>query len=291
MLVSVLLLLSCDFLGRNTPPIAGFLLTPEGGFAPLSVTFDASASLDPDGSIRKYQWEFGDGSKGQGIVAEHSYEDDGEYTVSLTVKDNQYASSVTQKTMEVLNPPPVPDIDATAMSGQSPLTVMFDASSSYDASGVIESYVWDFDDGTTGQGALIEHTFQSATPREFEVKLTATDNDGASSSVQISIHVSSIVGNLSPVARFTMSPTEGTAPAEIRFNASGSEDPDGSITSYTWEFGDGDVTTGQVVSHVFLIPDSYAVRLTVVDSEGATSTVQKTLLVAGLIPTPPPPPG
>jgi serine protease len=58
-----------------------------------TVTFDGSASSDPDGTIESYQWDFGDGSTGSGVTVEHAYESAGEYQVTLTVTDNDGAST------------------------------------------------------------------------------------------------------------------------------------------------------------------------------------------------------
>ncbi|MCM8778659.1 MAG: PKD domain-containing protein, partial [Candidatus Omnitrophica bacterium] len=50
--------------------------------------FDASASLDPDGDVLSYFWDFGDGTKGEGVKVKHSYTQPGTYSVILTVRDN-----------------------------------------------------------------------------------------------------------------------------------------------------------------------------------------------------------
>lgn len=66
---------------------------PEFTYSPLLpeigeiITFDASASHDPDGSITSYAWDFGDGTKGTGIIIDHSYDTAGEHLVKLTVTD------------------------------------------------------------------------------------------------------------------------------------------------------------------------------------------------------------
>ncbi len=75
----------------NQPPVAAFTLSAAEGPAPLSVTFDASASTDPDGEITSWQWDFGDGAAGSGQVVTHDYTHPGFHFPRLTVTDNRGA--------------------------------------------------------------------------------------------------------------------------------------------------------------------------------------------------------
>ena len=76
--------------------------------------------------------------------------------------------------------------------------------------------------------------------------------------------------NLQPTAAFSTDVTEGSAPLEVRFDASTSADPDGNIVSYAWAFGDGATGTGQTTTHIYPDAGSYTPRLTVTDNRGAT---------------------
>lgn len=84
--------------------------------------------------------------------------------------------------------------------------------------------------------------------------------------------------NQAPVASFTFSPSNPLIYDTVTFNASASYDPDGSIISYTWDFGDGNVTTvtDPIITHVYPAAEStvnYTVTLTVTDNEGSTGSV------------------
>ena len=76
----------------NAPPVASAAATPTSGVAPLAVSFDGSASHDPDGSIASWAWAFGDGATGSGAKTSHSYSAVGSYTATLTVTDNRGAT-------------------------------------------------------------------------------------------------------------------------------------------------------------------------------------------------------
>jgi probable HAF family extracellular repeat protein len=75
----------------NTPPTASITVTPSSGRAPLTVTFNASASSDPDGTIVRYEWWFGDGVGFDGTDAErqHTYLFSGRFVVTLKVSDDR----------------------------------------------------------------------------------------------------------------------------------------------------------------------------------------------------------
>ena len=85
----------------NNPPIASFTYSPESPLVGEEITFDASSSTDSDGEIVSYEWDFGDGASGTGEVAFHSYSSVGDYTVTLTVTDDEGATDSVSKTVNI----------------------------------------------------------------------------------------------------------------------------------------------------------------------------------------------
>jgi PKD repeat protein len=159
------------------------------------------------------------------------------------------------------------------------LTATFDASTSSDADGTVAGQAWDFGDGTTDTGALANHTY--AVDGTYQVKLTVTDDDGATGSVTNPVTVAR-PANVPPVAAFTTS----TAKLVLAADASGSSDSDGTIAGYAWDFGDGTTGTGKTVSHPYGTAGSYPVSLTVTDDRGGTNTVtQAVTAVANAAPS------
>ena len=63
----------------NELPTAGFTISVDLGQTPLVVTFDASSSSDPDGTLVSYAWKFGDGGTGTGVRPTHTYREPGMY--------------------------------------------------------------------------------------------------------------------------------------------------------------------------------------------------------------------
>jgi len=97
--------------------------------------------------------------------------------------------------------------------------------------------------------------------------------------------------NAAPVAGFTAAPSSGASPLEVRFDASTSRDPDGSIVSYQWAFGDGGAATGVFVTHTYLATSSraFTATLVVTDNGGRTDSLSRTISLTVDTPSPPPP--
>lgn len=93
-------------------PVASFNSSPVSPNVGETLSFDATSSSDPDGTIVHYAWDFGDGNTGTGMITAHSYSSDGTYTVTLTVTDNDgLTDTITLKTDVV------PPIDTTPPGG------------------------------------------------------------------------------------------------------------------------------------------------------------------------------
>jgi PKD repeat protein len=108
------------------------------------------------------------------------------------------------------------------------------------------------------------------------VTLTVTDSGGWQA---IATHTVS-VGDQQPSAAFSVSPSAPVAGQAVSFDGSSSSDPDGSIVSYAWTFGDGSAGSGAAAHHAYASPGSYTVTLSVTDNSGNSSSVSETVTVA-----------
>jgi PKD repeat protein len=104
--------------------------------------------------------------------------------------------------------------------------------------------------------------------------------------VEMSGGVGSPNPNIAPVALFTITPPTGSVPLTVIFDGGASYDPDGTIASYNWSFGDGQTAGGKIVSHTFTTPGVYSVMLTVIDNLGKTGSKTQILEVVNLPPLP-----
>ena len=241
---------------------------PYSGYVGESILFDGSGSYDPDGSIMNYTWDFGDGEKGYGETTTHTYSSAGDYTVMLTVLSNAYETDCDATTAHITacNWPPVADADGPYY-GVAGDAIKFYGCHSYDSDGYIASYHWNFGDGYTGCGYSPCHVYTSS--GTYCVSLTVYDNDGASDKDTTYACIES--GNQDPVADAN-GPYEGDIGESITFDGTQSYDPDGSITSYAWDFGDGETASGAEPTHTYTSAGTYEVMLIVTDNDGATDS-------------------
>src|SRR6266446_1585927 len=233
----------------NQSPTAAFSSSCSGD----ACTF-TNTSSDPDGSIASNSWNFGDGQTSTTVSPSHTYTASGTYTVTLTVTDNQGATNSVSHNVTVNRAP-----TAAFSSSCTNLSCSFTNTSS-DPDGSISTNNWTFGDGQTSTAASPSHIYGAA--GTYTVTLTVSDNQGATNSVSHSVTVTA--PNQPPTANFTFS----CSALSCNFTST-SSDPDGSIASYSWTFGDGGTSTAANPSHAYTAAGSYTVSLRVTDNQGA----------------------
>jgi len=261
----------------NQPPTA-MISGPTTGLEGVAVTFDGSGSSDPDGTIVSYDWDLGDGSMATGVSATHTYAATGSYDVTLTVTDNSGNTDSATLTINIAasNVPPVAVISGPS-NGTEGIAVSFNGSGSSDADGTIVSYDWNFGDGSAGSGETVSHTYVAGT---YTVTLTVTDDMGATGEATMNISITAPTEPQPPIAD-AGGPYMANVGASVQFDGSGSMDPDGTITSYSWDFDDGSAPgTGVGPVHVYTASGTYIVVLTVTDDQGLTGTSQTTVEIS-----------
>lgn len=168
-------------------------------------------------------------------------------------------------------------------SGTAGVPVSFSSSGSSDPDGTIAAYSWSFGDGGTSTLANPTHSYTAS--GGYTAALTVTDNQGAQGSSQANVTITGGSGNQAPVA-VAGGPYTGQAGVAIGFSSSGSSDPDGSIASYSWSFGDGGTSALASPAHTYTAAGSYTAILTVTDKQGATAGAQAAVTVTPTSTTP-----
>lgn len=268
----------------NAPPTAAFDVDKTIATTEDTLQF-TDMSDDDGGTVEEWLWDFGDGNTSSEQNPQHSYGDDGEYTVSLSVRDDSGLASIQQATttMHISNVAPYPSFDYTlvdpydAVSGDiyGADTIQFE-DTSMDGDGFVVEWLWDFGDGTK---SIEQHpTHRYGDDGTFTVKLTVTDDDD----VQSVMHEQEIIVlNTPPHVAFEWTdPTGGvvTTQDELTFRIDGTFDHDGTIdpTTIKWDFGDGSpITSNPQPNHRFPVKGAYQVNFSVADDDGAESSIIK----------------
>jgi len=139
------------------------------------------------------------------------------------------------------------------------------------------TYAWDFGDGgAAGTGRLATHRF--TTTGTFSVRLNVT----APGPVVVTSNRTVIVTGAAPITPIiTQSPTDAKVNDVVIFDGTDSKTPDGAaITSYAWDFGNGQTASTRQASTTFTVARTYTIRLTIVDEFGRTATTTKTVTIA-----------
>ena len=278
-------------LASNNPPTASLAASSNAVAPGESLTFDASGSTDPDGTIERYEWDVdGDGTVDRTTrtaTITHSYASTGTYAATVTVVDNgdDNDSATVSVTVESK---PIANLTTSPSPTSIDTNTAFDASASAFDGGTITSYRWDFDgDGTVDANTTagtVNYTYP--TPGNYTASITVVGDDGSTGSATASMTVRE---NLPPsgfglsygCTRGFSTYCENWVGDEVSFNAQTSSfpytptDPDGTIVEYRWDFdGDGTVdatTSSKSTSHTFDTAGTYTVTVTAVDDDGATN--------------------
>ncbi len=250
-------------------PTADFTYTPTNPEVGDVITFDGSKSSAPDGRIEFYEWDFNNDGKtdATGMTVTHVFTTGGSKSVTLKVTDNDGVTNYITKPVFIrINNPPIADFGISPTNPTTADKVTF-ISKSYDTDGTIVAWLWSFGDGTTSSVQTPSHKYTAA--KKYTVKLTVTDNDGATGSVTKQITVSK-PANVPPVANFTFSPSIANVNKPVQFTDK-STDVDGTVAGWSWNFGDGGTSTAKNPTHTYTKAGTYVVTLVVTDNDGAKS--------------------
>ncbi len=235
----------------------------------LSCSFDASGSSDSDGTIVGYQWDLGDGASSSGVSFEHEFAEAGDYQVTLVVEDDAGATDSDSASLSLS----LPNIDPSATFSVSCVdnSCEFNAANSSDPDGSIVAWNWHMGDGNSATGQVVAHEY--AHSGTYSITLTVHDDDYASDNTTHTITVS--LPNESPEAEFSVS-CDGLACVA---DAGASVDPDGEITGYSWNCGDGQSGSGAFLEHSYAESGTFTITLTVEDDNGAGDSTSQTVTV------------
>jgi PKD repeat protein len=260
--------------------VASIEADPTSGAVPLEVAFAGSAT-GVEGTAA-WHWAFGDGAESDARDPQHLYAEAGTYTATLNVTDDRGAGAAASASVVIVasataDVPPVADAgpDQTIMlaDGETQATVTLDGSGSHDPDGAIATHAWsgspDPDD--------VERPQLTLGAGSYVFTLTVTDDDGNSAGDTVTITVVA-PDNTPPTAHIDVDTEQGPVPLAVQFSGTGSEDSDGLVVAYEWDFGDGSPRVGTAeASHSYTLAGTYTATLTVTDDRGAVATAGVTI--------------
>jgi PKD repeat protein len=263
---------------NNVAPVTKFKTRFETS-DPHLLTLDASSSSD-DGEIVFYDWKIDDTNFLEGVIQDHIFSD-GLHTVELTTTDNWGRKSSQSQKIKIGNSISVnlniANGNAAPALNQS---IIFDGSGSLVPGVDVQSYVWDFGDGSPiVKGETTQHIFTGV--GNYTVKLTVTDTNGQLHFSTITIDVTT---GVPPVAKMEISDTayvltvtnNGTYtgivyPQKFKFSSLNSTG-DRNIKHVDWDFGDGNSGFGANAEYTYFKPGNYTVVMTITDEMGFTNS-------------------
>ena len=246
----------------NPLPVAAFsTVNTCAGTAPAIVNSTSVGS----GSVQNYYWNFGDNSTSGQFEPTHTFNSDGNYTITLIATTLLGCSDTTTQNIAVY---PLPQVQFSSIDTCQGNAIAFTNTSTV-SSGAIATWNWDFNDGTTSTSPAPSHVYNS--PGAYNITLTATTNYGCTAAAAGTLQVFP-----NPVAAFSASNVcFGDANQLINLST-----VDGGISfTSTWDFNDGSTSTLTNPSHNFTTAGSYPVSLTVVTSNGCTAHSNQILSV------------
>ena len=249
---------------------AAFSASVSAGPVPLEVQF-----TDRSSGATSWKWDFGDGTTSTVSNPVHVYSSSGTYTVTLTVSGQGGTDTTTAKILVTGGSTGPGDtisagFSASPIVGRAPLEVQFN-----DHSSGATSWLWKFGDDTTSTESNPVHVY--TTSGTYKVTLSVTgggDSDTATGTILVTGGSTSPGGNVK--AQFTSSPTVGRAPLAVQFT-----DRSTGATTWSWDFGDGSVSTETNPSHVYTSTGTYKVTLTVSSEYGSASTTGTIRVISG----------
>lgn len=205
----------------NIEPIASFTVSDENPLTDIEITM-TNESSDTDGTIVSFSWDFGNGESSTEENPSVSYAEAGVFTITLTVTDDDGATASATALITVTDGSPTASFTTSVtestitneeiLSGEVFTDSIFFAGmeitftdASTDADGSVQSYSWDFGDGTTSTEQNPTHTY-SDDAQTFEVALTVTDNDSRSNTFTKKIHIAGLKWNFLTNAMETGAP-------------------------------------------------------------------------------------
>jgi len=168
------------------PPKASITYSPTTNLSILVTINFEDTSINPDGTITSWLWDFGDGSTSSEQHPTHKYSDKGTYTVQLTVTDEDGHTDIEVLLITIANLDPVAEFIFSPETSEIGQSISF-TDQSDDPERASLSYFWDFGDGSTSNERNPNHSYEKS--GSYVVTLSVTDDEGATGTTSKIINI------------------------------------------------------------------------------------------------------
>jgi PKD repeat protein len=251
-----------------------------------AVLFDASSSRSAR-PVVLYEWDFDSDGTPDAVAGtptiEHIYRDDGVFTVRLQIVDEAGLVTTSSVTLAITVANRAPAACLGALEGvvRAEVPLQFTGFAS-DGDGAVLAWAWEFGDGSGGEGPDPIHAY--ASPGAYAVRLTVTDDDGATSETVSTVL---LVEDAPPTAAFRLYDVSADSGLAVWFVDTSTTSSPTNVIHVGWDFGDGvyraagGPSADGVYVHIYESPGAYFVTLYVIDRYGAMSTISQMVWIRG----------
>ena len=261
---------------RAQAPVAQFTSSVTSGCAPLGIKFTDQSTNNPT----SWEWAFGNGQTSSQQNPTVVYASPGTYTVTLIVKNASGADAIRQDNYITIYASPSVSFGLNHLAC-APADIQFQQFSQ-PGQGTITSYVWNFGDGTSGNGPTPQHLY--TTPGYYNIGLTVTNSGGCSNSVTYT-RTLRLVDGVQP--NFTWNETGNTCVAPFTVNFLNQTAGPGTMT-YNWSLGTGAAPASSTATSpggiAYPSAGSYSVTLIAQSSLGCADTLTQTVPLSSNVP-------
>ncbi|NOT29954.1 MAG: PKD domain-containing protein, partial [Planctomycetes bacterium] len=248
-------------LNDGSAPAADFTASRTHGVAPLTVAFSDACT----GEVTAWVWNFADGNQSSLQNPTKTFASPGTYDIQLTARGPKGRDVELKRAHVTVVAGPLADFSATPTRGLAPLAVQFTDLSEGD----VTSWWWDFGDSGFSSARHPAHDFAAGT---HTVSLSVSGPNGVDTRTSTALIVAE---DLVPEAQFAADARAGFAPHPVQFTDLST----GAVSTWSWSFGDGAVSSEPSPQHTYAAPGTYTVTLTAAGAYGSDSEARADWIV------------
>lgn len=259
----------------NAKPVGVIDVDMDSGTAPLTVTFDATESFDIDGTIRSYDWNFGEFRTADvaknGVKVKKTFTKPGTYFVKLIVKDDLENESTVYKEINVFPSTLANQAPKIYAMNYAPLKLNFWTERTAFPMSIDSNMIfWDFGDGQKSNSLWVsEHTY--AAPGTYNVSLKVISLKGETTVTQKTITVGQSVDAIN--SGWITANRATAKPYDQLSYTSNATDPQGQALTFDWFFFDGSTSSGATTQFQYSYIGYKVVDLIITNSRGISAFV------------------